>query len=398
MTTPKTKPNAGARVGTDPDDAESAIPSPGSSDAASAAAVGGAEAGKGPSDGAKPSADAGHLADEGFTRHMHRRKVANYERSLARSAYAYGVDLRRSTWLARSSVGEIMLRSLDRRWPKLAKDLVQSSLVSLQTGEELPLLRELERTIALLRAPAPTLWLLRDDAPDRMQWPIVTALGAQHGDVRWLIVDPERLERLTHSERCFELAAGISHLQNDHGALLTAHLLAHREGTLRRLTLRAGLYPWSQVMAFSSDRAGLIRLGTLAPALAALRRTVIAEGICPWYPQTAPLRERERALEDFARTDVFARLCATRKSQAAMAQGAQDLGVEQWSQDDATHEDAPIAGATEAPDAANAADACDAANATAGAEPAQGRRTLIPENAWSLARVDNRLTHRLGVY
>ena len=52
-----------------------------------------------------------------------RRELTAHEQRMARVSYAYGVDLRRAHWLDDSTVGEPVMRTVDRRWGSLIEDL-----------------------------------------------------------------------------------------------------------------------------------------------------------------------------------------------------------------------------------------------------------------------------------
>src|SRR5688572_26169999 len=59
---------------------------------------------------------------------VQRRELAAYESRLARAAYAYGVDLRRSLWLDQSTLGEPLIRGVDRRWARSTAALLAEDL------------------------------------------------------------------------------------------------------------------------------------------------------------------------------------------------------------------------------------------------------------------------------
>ncbi|MCA9698611.1 MAG: hypothetical protein KC431_13880, partial [Myxococcales bacterium] len=56
-----------------------------------------------------------------LSHYLQHRQLDAYEQSMARQGYAYGVDLRRSRWLASSTLGNPMMRAVDRYWPELAE-------------------------------------------------------------------------------------------------------------------------------------------------------------------------------------------------------------------------------------------------------------------------------------
>ena len=52
-----------------------------------------------------------HIAAD-LPQFLQRRELAAYEQRLARTGYAYGVDLRRAAWLAGSMLGDPLMPSL----------------------------------------------------------------------------------------------------------------------------------------------------------------------------------------------------------------------------------------------------------------------------------------------
>lgn len=290
-----------------------------------------------------------------------------YEQSMARQGYAYGVDLRRSRWLASSAVGNSLVRAVDRAWPQLAEHLLDEALLD---GSSTPtsLLRELLMHANLLRAPLPTVRLLRPE--QRGRWPLVTPLGATRGGSLWLILDAEALQAIGASERAFLLGSGLGHLHCDHAVFFSAHLLAdRREGNTSIRTLRSALAPWTKVMSFSADRAGLLACGRLDTAIAMIENPPMPVGEDPdpsWLPRPPAPALRVQALEEFARSSVFARVELMRARQRELARKRT------------------------APAAEKPADSSTDAAADTEAEPIH-----VPPDAWSLARVDTRLTARL---
>jgi hypothetical protein len=134
------------------------------------------------------------------------------------------------------------------------------------------------------------------------------------------VLDLDRVMALPADERTFALAAGLGHLQCDHGCIFAAHLMAQRgtdpsshgpsaEPTTRRpatnAVVRSLLRPWAKVAVFSADRAGLVAVGSLAAALRAVERQH-AEHVA-WMPRWPSLEARQRALEDFDRSALMAR-------------------------------------------------------------------------------------------
>jgi hypothetical protein len=309
------------------------------------------------------------------------RQLDAYEQSMARQTYAYGVDLRRSRWLASSSLGNPLVRAVDRAWPTLAGHLMQEAFVPAERagGATTELLAELATFMQLLRAPLPTVRLVRPE--QRGRWPLVTPLGATRGGALWLALDAEALLALEPSTRAFLVGSGLGHLHCDHGVYFTAHLLAgRREGNAGTRTVRALMTPWTGVLAFSADRAGLLCCGSLERAIAVLEDPPVpvgegaAEAEPSWWPRFASTAERVRALQEFARSTVFARLSAMRARQRDLAR---ERGL-----DAALREGAP---------------ALDAEPGEPIVEPSANEPPPphVPEDAWSLARVDARLTARL---
>ncbi len=284
------------------------------------------------------------------------RQLDVYEQSMARQGYAYGVDLRRSRWLASSTVGNALVRAVDRAWPELSAHL-SAEVVRDNDTPPLRLLRELATHMNLLRAPLPTVKLLRSE--QRGRWPLVTALGATRGGALWLLLDAEALAAVAADQRAFLLGSGLGHLHCDHAVFFTAHLLANRrEGNLQIKTLRSAMTPWTKVMMFSADRAGLLACGGLETAITMIENPPICVGVEAdpdprWLPPLPSPALRVRALEEFARSSVFARVTAMRARQRELARNIGDQDTSE-----AIH---------------------------------------VPAEAWSLARVDARLTAHLNL-
>jgi hypothetical protein len=294
---------------------------------------------------------------------IQRRELMAYEQRMARAAYAYGVDLRRSQWLDESSIGEPIMRSVDRRWNRLIAGLSTESLQSSDHAAPLPIMQELLSLAKLLRAPLPSLRLLSDQARLGEPWPPALPLGTTRGSIQWIVLDADALLELPDAERAFVLGSALGHLQCDHGPLFAAHLLAHR--ARRGLGLvRLLLGPWSRVAVFSADRAGLLAAGRLDAALSAVRK--LAGKQPDWMPRFPEPALREQALRDFDRSGVMTRM--------------RELQNHQPDGDDA--------------DATR--------TAPNSAEPVHASDTKVPSAAspaiaWSLARCDERLTRRLGL-
>ena len=399
-----------------------------------------------------------HIAAD-LPQFLQRRELAAYEQRLARTAYAYGVDLRRAQWLSGSTVGDPLMRSVDRRWTRLVQGLEEDSLRPQRKSPPTALLEEVARLIHMLRAPLPTLRLLRSEVAS--QWPAVTPLGTTSGGIHWLVLDLDRVMAMPADERMFVLAAGLGHLQCEHGPIFAAHLMAHRgmgtserkEGGRRPMAalVRGLLRPWAKVAVFSADRAGLVAVASLPVALRAVER-LDAERVV-WMPRWPALETRRRALEDFDKSSLMARrrLLATDGASWAIAppgreeeldtltrkiaaafDGALRLGgrlamrIEGYErrgkQDDASGGEASpgtAAPGTAAGEASGAEpaneqrttereDAAASASESVRAEPVEApappidpeRASLLEQalrQAWSLARCDQRLTQRLGL-
>jgi hypothetical protein len=335
------------------------------------------------------------------TAYLHRREVVAYEQRLARAAYAYGVDLRRSAWLASSTFGDPLIRSVDRNWNELVADLSGSILQEPARTAPMAIMEEIARLSHMLRAPLPALrQLVRSSAITN--WPLVTPLGTTRGAVQWLVVDSERLMSLPPHERTFLLASALADLQCEHAPVVTAHLMAYRAdrglGFVRTL-----LRPWAKVGIFSSDRAGLLGVADLGLAMSALRAH--AEPIASWMPAHAPLQMREPALADFDRSSTMARLRLLLQRQTQAAEGeAPTVGPP--TRVAASEETAAEASTDDHDDDGPARDPGERSDPYRhAAKPPQPEpppdhdeelaRALA--GAWSLARCDARLTRRLGL-
>ena len=323
---------------------------------------------------------------------LQRREVLAYEQRVARSAYAYGVDLRRTQWLDNSTFGEPIMRAVDRKWNTLVADLSGSILQDASRSAPLTLMEEIARIARLLRAPMPTLRLLvRGLAPQR--WPCITPLGTTKGAVHWLVVDPDLLGALPAHERAFLIGSALADLQCDHGPVYSAHLMtdrAQRGNGVVRLLMR----PWAFVGAFSADRGGLIACGDLATAISALR--VHGDGIVPWLPARPPLAQREAALGDFDRSSTMTRLRVLLERNRI---AAQELSVIETRTPPSPP---PVTDtAATAQEAPAESDRDPYRRAAAPPEPKAPERDEEMERAlagaWSLARCDARLTRRLGL-
>jgi hypothetical protein len=350
-----------------------------------------------------------------LAQYVQRREVLAYEQHLARQAYAYGVDLRRAAWLDHSTLGEPMMRAVDRRWNSLTDDLCATVLQPANRAAPTHVMEEVIRLLKLLRAPVPSLRLLRPGLPHD-QWPILTPIGTTKGGSYWLIIDLDRLMALPDVQRIFLLGSNLGNLHCDHGPIFAAHLLTHRRNRGSGL-VRTLLRPWSRVSVFSADRAGLLSVGELGPALEALRAH--ADPGVSWYPDLPTAATRIQALEDFDHSRVMTRLRLTykegenwvispriqqlymqqevlRREQEAKDNEGADGGPGDAKPPEADGDDQDPAPRTEELDEEN--------NTTEPEEPIDeallSKVRAIEEalaKSWSLARCDSRLTRRLGL-
>ena len=386
-----------------------------------------------------------HIAAD-LPQFIQRRELAAYEQRLARTAYAYGVDLRRAQWLSGSTVGDPLMRTVDRRWSRLVQSLEEDSLRPQRKAPPTPLLEELAGLIHMLRAPLPTLRVLRPEVA--AQWPAITPLGTTKGGIHWLVLDLDRVMALPAEERRFALAAGLGHLQCDHGAIFAAHLMAkrgtgtgaHDEGRRPLLAVvRSLLRPWAKVAVFSADRAGLVATASLPVALRAIERQ--HDEHVEWMPRWPALEPRRRALEDFDRSAIMARrrllagdaaggwaiappgreeeLDSLSRKLAAAVDGAVRLGgrlamrMEGYGRRIGKRVDEAVDPGGDAEREADEAKARADGEPESGAaqedlgEPEPTASPLDPERAslleqalreaWTIARCDQRLTQRLGL-
>jgi hypothetical protein len=312
-----------------------------------------------------------HIAAD-LAQFVQRRELLSYQQRLARMAYAYGVDLRRSAWLDHSTFGDPLMRSVDRRWNRLVDSLMEDTLAPADEAVPIELMEELARILKLLRAPLPSLRRLRPGKA--ADWPIATVLGTTKGGVHWMVLDVDRLMALEPTARAFLLGSGLGNLQCDHAPIFAAHLMAHRAG--RGLGLvKTVLRPWSRVAVFSADRAGLLAVAELEPALEAMR--AYGETEVAWLPTAPSMDLRERALRDFDRSQVMTRL---RHSHAQ----AQD-----WSVAPAKEEATP---------AEEAAPTEEPTGVQPPPPPVPDPLEAELSSAWTLARCDALLTRRLGLF
>jgi len=310
---------------------------------------------------------------------------------MARSTYGYGVDLRRTRWLTASVIGQAPLRALEHAWFSLAETLMTEELRVPDQASDIPILSEVIAIARLLGTTPPAIRILRESDRAQGAWGLVTPLGDPRGSNEWLVLDLQALSQLADAERLFLLGEGLGHLHCGHGALFLAHLVGERRGghgLLRRL-----LKPWTRVASFSADRAGLLAAGDLGASLLALEHSVAAAP--PWSPRFASPDDRRISLEEFASTTVAARFRARRLREAreevdlaadleALAgPPPQDADAEK-TETDAEKTDAETDGSDSTPPA-------DAQPDEADDDELEG----VPDDAWTIARCDHRLTTRL---
>jgi hypothetical protein len=308
---------------------------------------------------------------------VQRRQFRSFEQDMARSVYAYGVDVRRFRWLNQSMTAQTVMRALELRWDGVAEELMRGELQVPEGAGTLPFLQEIVRIAELLRLTLPAVRLVSPSAKDR--WPLVTPLGnARTGD-EWLVLNAEPLAALSPVERAFLLGQALGHIHCGHTPLFMAHFVSHREAS-GHLAVRLFLRPFARLCAFSADRAGLLSAGEFDPSVRMLERS--ARDLPPWFPGLADLAERRRALEEFDRTRVVARVRSSMRY--AQAHPSVPELVTQLLQQ-------------EPPEALPAADAPHKTSRPADkpAPPPPGLE--VPADAWPLARCDQRLTQRLGI-
>lgn len=295
---------------------------------------------------------------------------------MARSAYAYGVDIRRFRWLGHSMTAQTAMRALELRWGEHAKALMATGDLQYPEGSEaLPILQEIVQVSELLHTALPGVRFVTARGRATGFWPLVTPLANARGGDAWLVLDREGLAALAPAERAFLLAQGLAHLQCGHGGLFMAHLVSAREGRAH-LLVRGLLRSWSRIAAFSADRAGLLAAGELDPALRALARESASQP--SWLPSLASPAERERALREFDRSRVVARVRSQQRYQREQASTEEIVAA----LDPGRIEGEPGAAGGPATEAK--------------AAPAPGAAE-VPADAWPLARCDQRLTQRLGL-
>lgn len=329
-------------------------------------------------------------------RFVQRRQLRSYEQDLARTAYAYGVDLRRFQWLSHSLAAQTAMRALELKWGEHATALMTAGDLQYPEGaESLPILQEVIQIADLLHTTLPGIRFVTAKGRASGSWPLAAPLANCRGGDAWLVLDREGLMAQAPAVRAFLLAQGLAHLQCGHGGLFMAHLVSAAERVSHAL-VRATLRSWSQLAAFSADRAGLLAAGEFEPAAQMLARS--AQQLPTWYPSLAGLHERRRALEEFDRSRVVARV----RSSQRFAQDNPSVTalVEQLMQ---SHAPAALSegvgtAVPAGPDVTGAAPAHRDTNPTPDAPTNFAAGYEVPASAWPLARCDQRLTERLGIF
>ncbi len=286
---------------------------------------------------------------------------------MARASYAYGVDVRRARWFANSSLSQTAMRAIELRWYRLVDSLTPDELAYPDNPDAMPLLGEVAALAQLLHMRAPGVRLLTERARASGDWGLATPMGNVRGSEDWLVLDAEGLRAQPPGERAFLLGAAMGHLQCGHGPIFVSHFVGHRAGGGR--LIRRLLAQWTFLSVFSADRAGLLAAGGLEAALMGLG-TQAAQRI-PWYPKFAPLHQRRQSLEDFERSRVVARV----RTRVALARARLNL------------QRAPAPAKPD--DSKDTNDASDASTTVP-----RG----VPASAWPLARCDQRLTRRIGLF
>jgi hypothetical protein len=118
-------------------------------------------------------------------------------------------------------------------------------------------------------------------------------------------------------------------------------------------------------MSFSADRAGLLACARLDTAISMIESPPMPVGEDPdpgWLPQPPTSAVRVQALEEFARSSVFARVEIMRARQRELARKRRSTPAQSGPSESSSSEPEPI---------------------------------HVPPEAWSLSRVDARLTARL---
>ena len=301
-------------------------------------------------------------------RFVQRRQLRTYEQDLARTAYAYGVDVRRFQWLSSSLTAQTAMRALELKWGEHATALMTAGDLQYPEGaESLQILQEVIQIADLLHTTLPGIRFVTAKGRASGSWPLAAPLANCRGGDAWLVLDREGLMAREPAVRAFLLAQGLAHLQCGHGGLFMVHLVS--TGVSHGL-VRASLRSWSKIAAFSADRAGLLAAGALEPALAALDP---ADKPSPaWLPSFADFHERERALREFDRTRVVARVRSQQQHRRERVAAEEIV---------AALDPGPGEASADAPPR----------------RPEPPPAAEVPADAWPLARCDQRLTHRLGL-
>ncbi|HFE46532.1 MAG TPA: hypothetical protein ENJ18_13740 [Nannocystis exedens] len=326
-----------------------------------------------------------------LSRYIQRRHFRSFERDMARSSYGYGVDLRRTRWLTTSLVGQAPLRALEHSWYAVAGSLMQEELRVPELSGDIPLLSEVARIARLLRTVSPAIRILRPGIDVRREWGLVTPIGDPRGSNEWIVLDREALQKLSAPERAFLLGAGLGHLHCGHGALFLAHLVGHRRSG--HSLLRGLLRPWIKVAVFSADRAGLLAAGDLEASLTALQRSIAAAPT--WSPKFPDFDTRRLALEEFAWTTVAARFRARLRRESGeidLEEELRSLASPPETDSDGTN-DPDQDESLGVPDNKQDRRQDNKQDPVSGSDDNDG----VPDDAWSLARCDHRLTTRLGL-
>lgn len=229
---------------------------------------------------------------------LRQRELAAYEERMARAAYAYGVDLRRSAWLSSSQVARPLVAGVARAWPDLVASL-ESEVLRPSRDVPADLLRDVAAAAERLRTPMPAVRILRPSAA----FPGICPLGTLHGSAAWLVVDADAIGELGSKVRSFVLGHALGHLQCDHGIWFTAHLSAGARRA-RLWTTRRLFGPFVEVGVFSADRAGYLLALEPSAAEAGIEWIERTGARVPWWPRFPRVDLRLDALADFDRSVV----------------------------------------------------------------------------------------------
>lgn len=299
---------------------------------------------------------------------VHRQQLWSYEQDTARASYAYGVDLRRGRGFAASTLIQTAIRPFELQWQRLTRSLMNDELRYVNTNSAL--LYDILAICKLFHMKVPSIRALTASSQQKGDWGIVTPIGDSHQSDDWLILDLDRLAAENPQVRRFYLGMSLAHLQCQHGVLFMMHFLMHRRKRKNYLLHRL-LTPWAKLAVFSADRAGLLAAGDLPIAQQALSR--IPEMTPEWFPYRNRLNVRKQALEDFAKSRVAARV----HSQQERAKQS-EFGCEWAFLSDQPSESVNFH--------------------FSDASPIAGAGHEVPLEAWPLARCDQRLTRKLGLF